>query len=55
MTVPESEVQLPVYLGPELPRWQPSALTDVQMVIDDGSLRERHWLDVKALLVQVTG
>ena len=39
---------LPVYLGPALPRWQPRTVEDVQVAIDDGTLRERHWLDVKA-------
>lgn len=39
---------LSVYLGPALPRWQPRTVDDVQGAIDDGTLRERHWLDVKA-------
>ena len=41
---------LPLYLGPALPRWQPRTLADVRTVISDGTLRERHWLDVKAQL-----
>lgn len=41
---------LPLYLGPTLPRWQPQAIEDVQSAIDDGTLRERHWLDVKAVI-----
>jgi hypothetical protein len=40
--------RLPLYLGPALPRWQPRTVEDVQRAIDDGTLRERHWLDVKA-------
>lgn len=39
---------LSVYLGPALPRWQPKTVDDVQVAIGDGTLRERHWLDVKA-------
>jgi hypothetical protein len=38
---------LPIYLGPTLPRWQPRSVADVQAAIDDGTLGERHWLDVK--------
>jgi hypothetical protein len=38
---------LPIYLGSALPRWQPSSIAEVQAVIDDGTLRERHWLDAK--------
>jgi hypothetical protein len=38
---------LPIYLGPILPRWQPRSVADVQAAIDDGTLAERHWLDVK--------
>jgi hypothetical protein len=41
---------LPLYLGPTLPRWQPRTPADVQAAIDDGSLRERHWLDAKAMV-----
>ncbi len=39
---------LPIYLGPALPRWQPRSIADVESVLSDGTLRERHWLDVKA-------
>lgn len=38
---------LPLYLGPALARWQPGSVADVQAVIDNGSLAERHWLDAK--------
>lgn len=38
---------LSIYLGPQLARWYPRSVADVQRIIDDGSLRERHWLDVK--------
>lgn len=50
MTVSESEPAgpaLPIYLGSALPRWQPSSIADVQAAIDDGTLREGHWLDAK--------
>ncbi len=39
-----------MYLGPALPRWQPQTVEDVQTAIDDGTLKERHWLDAKAEL-----
>lgn len=39
---------VPVYLGPALPRWQPRSVDDVRAAISDGTLGERHWLDVKA-------
>lgn len=39
---------LPIYLGPALPRWQPRTIEDVQTAIDNGTMRERHWLDAKA-------
>lgn len=48
MSDPTPRPPLPVYLGPTLPRWQPTTLVDVQAAIDDGTLTERHWLDVKA-------
>lgn len=38
---------LPIYLGPTLPRWQPRSVADVQAAINDGTLGEGHWLDVK--------
>jgi len=44
---PAATAPLPVYLGPTLPRWQPRSVADVQAAIDDGTLGERHWLDVK--------
>jgi hypothetical protein len=49
MTLGQSAVpaSLPIYLGPTLPRWQPRSVADVQAAIDDGTLGERHWLDVK--------
>lgn len=37
-----------MYLGPALPRWWPQSIIAVQAAIDDGTLAERHWLDVKA-------
>lgn len=37
-----------MYLGPSLPRWLPQTVDDVRSAIDDGTLAERHWLDVKA-------
>jgi len=40
--------ELPIYLGPTLSRWKPRSIADVQVAIDDGSMRERHWLDAKA-------
>jgi hypothetical protein len=46
--VPDDRPPLPLYLGPTLSRWQPRAVEDVQSATDDGTLRERHWLDVKA-------
>lgn len=46
---------LPLYLGPVLPRWQPRSVADVEAAIDDGTLRERHWLDVKASLGDTDG
>ena len=48
MSTPPLPSELPVYLGPTLPRWQPRSLADVQAAIDDGTLGERHWLDAKA-------
>lgn len=48
MSTPTDQPALPIYLGPQLPRWQPRTVDDVQGAIDDGTLRERHWLDVKA-------
>lgn len=48
MSTPPSRSALPIYLDPALPRWQPRTIEDVQRAIDDGTLRERHWLDVKA-------
>jgi len=45
---PKPRPPLPIYLGPTLPRWQPRSVADVQAAIDDGTLRERHWLDVKS-------
>src|SRR5262245_2317851 len=50
MTTPAAPEPLPVYLGPTLPRWQPRSVADVQTAISDGTLTERHWLDVKAML-----
>lgn len=47
MTGPEP---LPIYLGLTLPRWQPRSVADVQVAIADGTLTERHWLDVKELV-----
>lgn len=38
---------LPLYLGPTLPRWLPRSIEDVQSALDDGTITERHWLDVK--------
>ena len=38
---------LPIYLGPSLPRWLPTSVADVHSAIGDGTLSERHWLDVK--------
>lgn len=45
MTTPS--IPLPLYLGPQLPRWQPRTAADVQTAIDNGTITERHWLDVK--------
>jgi hypothetical protein len=39
-----------LYLGPRVPRWQPRTLVDVQAAIDDGTIRESHWLDAKKAL-----
>jgi len=50
MTSPNGRTGLLIYLGPQLPRWFPRSIDDVEVVIADGSLRERHWLDVKAEL-----
>ncbi|MEV0725874.1 ATP-binding protein [Micromonospora purpureochromogenes] len=51
MTEPmTSSLPLPLYLGPQLPRWQPRTAADVQAAIDNGTLTERHWLDVKLTL-----
>ncbi|MDX3656253.1 ATP-binding protein [Streptomyces sp. ID05-26A] len=36
-----------LYLGPELPRWQPRTLADVQALLDAGELAEGHWLEAK--------
>ncbi|MFI9388941.1 helix-turn-helix domain-containing protein [Kutzneria sp. NPDC052558] len=36
-----------LYLGPTVPRWQPRTIADVQAVLNDGLLAERHWLDAK--------
>jgi hypothetical protein len=41
---------LPIYLGPTLPRWHPLSTADVQTAITDGTMTERHWLDVKEQL-----
>lgn len=38
------------YLGPAIQRWQPRSATDVQAAIDNGTLEERHWLDIKRQL-----
>ena len=38
---------LPIYLGPALPRWQPGSIDNVRTATIDGTLTERHWLDVK--------
>ena len=40
--------QLPLYLGPQLPRWLPRTTGDVQAALDDGSLTERRWVDAEA-------
>jgi len=48
VSTPNARTGLPMYLGPELPRWQPRTVEDVQRAIDDGTLAERHWLDIKA-------
>jgi hypothetical protein len=45
--VTQPSVPLSLYLGPQLPRWQPRTTADVQAAIDNGTLTERHWLDVK--------
>jgi hypothetical protein len=47
MTQAAAPTPLPIYLGPTLPRWQPRSVADVQAAINDGTLGERHWLDVK--------
>jgi hypothetical protein len=47
MTHDAASASLPIYLGPTLPRWQPHTVAEVQTAIDDGTLGERHWLDVK--------
>lgn len=52
---PTGRRPLPIYLGPALPRWQPRTIDDVQAAIDDGTLRERHWLDVKGLIASSDG
>jgi hypothetical protein len=44
----DQDLPLAIYLGPTLARWRPRSITDVETVIVDGTLRERHWLDVKA-------
>lgn len=36
-----------VYLGPAVPRWTPGSLAAVRAAIEDGTLTERHWIDVK--------
>ncbi len=36
-----------MYLGPQLPRWRPRSVAQIQAAIDDGTLTERHWIDVK--------
>lgn len=36
------------FLGPEVPRWQPKTVADVQAAADDGTLQERHWIDAKS-------
>lgn len=38
---------LPLYLGPGLPRWIPKSTADVQRAIDEGDLAERHWAEAK--------
>ncbi|MEV4465952.1 ATP-binding protein [Micromonospora echinofusca] len=43
----EPLLPVPLYLGPQLPRWQPATAADVQRAIDSGAITERHWLDVK--------
>lgn len=36
-----------MYLGPQLPRWRPRSVAQIQAAIGDGTLTERHWVDVK--------
>lgn len=43
----QAAVPLALYLGPQLPRWLPRSVADVDEIIKDGRLTERHWLDVK--------
>jgi Putative DNA-binding domain len=55
MSLPNTLGGFPMYLGPALPRWQPRTVDDVQTAIDDGTLKERHWLDAKAELGRSEG
>lgn len=42
-----SQPMLPLFLGRQLPAWEPRTIDDVQAAIDNGTLRERHWVDFK--------